>query len=80
MPIRPAPITGSGLVFGTDHAGRGQMMGSVGEFPWPGAGGTDWWADPREELAVVYMSATPGPIRWHYRQQINTLVYQAIME
>jgi CubicO group peptidase (beta-lactamase class C family) len=57
-----------------------KMMGSVGQFSWPGASGTDWWADPKEELAVVYMSAAPGPIRWHYRQTINALVYQAIVE
>lgn len=57
-----------------------KMMGSVGQFSWPGASGTDWWADPKEELAVVYMSAAPGPIRWHYRQTINALVYQAIID
>jgi CubicO group peptidase (beta-lactamase class C family) len=57
-----------------------RMLGSVGQFSWPGASGTDWWVDPREELAVVYLSAAPGPIRWHYRQLINALVYQAIVE
>jgi CubicO group peptidase (beta-lactamase class C family) len=57
-----------------------RMMGSVGQFSWPGASGTDWWVDPKEELAVVYLSAAPGPLRWHYRQKINALVYQAIME
>jgi hypothetical protein len=57
-----------------------RMMGSVGQFSWPGASGTDWWVDPTEELAVVYLSAAPGPLRWHYRQKINALVYQAIME
>jgi CubicO group peptidase (beta-lactamase class C family) len=25
-----------------------------------GASGTDWWADSKEDLAVVYLSATPG--------------------
>jgi CubicO group peptidase (beta-lactamase class C family) len=57
-----------------------RMMGSVGQFSWPGASGTDWWVDPKEELAVVYLCAAPGPIRWHYRQKINALVYQSIME
>jgi CubicO group peptidase (beta-lactamase class C family) len=57
-----------------------RMMGSVGQFSWPGASGTDWWVDPKEELVVVYMSAAPGPIRWHYRQKINALVYQAIID
>jgi CubicO group peptidase (beta-lactamase class C family) len=57
-----------------------RMMGSVGQFSWPGASGTDWWVDPKEELVVVYLSAAPGPIRWHYRQLINALVYQAIVD
>jgi len=57
-----------------------RLMGSVGQFTWPGASGTDWWVDPKEELAVVYLSAAPGPIRWHYRQKINALVYQAIID
>jgi CubicO group peptidase (beta-lactamase class C family) len=56
------------------------MMGSVGEFGWPGGSGTNWWADPQEDLAVVYMAHTPGPIRWHYRQVINALVERAIMD
>jgi CubicO group peptidase (beta-lactamase class C family) len=57
-----------------------RMMGSVGQFSWPGASGTDWWVDPKEELVVVYLSAAPGPIRWYYRQKINALVYQAIVD
>ena len=57
-----------------------RLMGSVGQFTWPGASGTDWWADPKEDLVVVYLSAAPGPIRWHYRQKINALVYQALTD
>jgi hypothetical protein len=29
---------------------------------------------------VVFLLAAPGPIRWHDRQKINALVYQAIVE
>jgi CubicO group peptidase (beta-lactamase class C family) len=57
-----------------------RLMGSVGEFSWPGATGTNWWADPREELAVVWMAYSPGPLRWTYRALINALVYQAIID
>ena len=81
MPIRPAPITASVLALRcAPRPAWCKMMGSVGQFSWPGASGTDWWVDPKEELAVVYLSAAPGPIRWHYRQKINALVYQAIVE
>jgi CubicO group peptidase (beta-lactamase class C family) len=57
-----------------------RMTGSVGEFSWPGASGTNWWADPQEQLVVVFMSHAPGPIRWHYRQLIVALVNQAIVD
>ncbi len=57
-----------------------RLMGSVGDFSWPGASGTNWWVDPHEELAVVFMAHSPGPIRWHYRQVINALVEQAIVD
>jgi len=55
-----------------------RLMGSVGDFSWPGASGTNWWADPKEELVVVFMAHSPGPTRWHYRQVINAMVYEAI--
>jgi CubicO group peptidase (beta-lactamase class C family) len=70
---------GHGLAVRTTP-GIARTMGSVGDFSWPGASGTNWWADPREELAVVFMAHSPGPIRWHYRQAINALVYQAIVD
>jgi CubicO group peptidase (beta-lactamase class C family) len=81
--IANADPTRAGYGFGLGLAVRTEksvvpMMGSLGEFNWPGAGGTNWWADPREDMAVVFMAVTPGPARWHYRQLINALVYQAI--
>ena len=57
-----------------------RLSGSVGDFSWPGASGTNWWGDPKEELTVVFMAHSPGPIRWHYRQVINALVNQAIVD
>lgn len=55
-----------------------RLMGHVGDFTWPGASGTNWWADPAEKLVVVVMMHAPGPVRWHYRYLMNTLVYQAM--
>jgi CubicO group peptidase (beta-lactamase class C family) len=58
--------------------GISRTMDSVGTFSWPGASGTNWWVDPREELTVVWMAHTPGSKRWHYRQVINAMVYAAL--
>jgi CubicO group peptidase (beta-lactamase class C family) len=57
-----------------------RMAGSVGNFSWPGASGTNWWGDPREDMAVVFMAQTPGQIRWHYRQVIDAMVNRAIID
>jgi CubicO group peptidase (beta-lactamase class C family) len=78
-PTRAGYGFGLGLAVRTT-AGISPLLGSVGEFNWPGMSGTNWWADPREELAVVFMSHAPGPIRWHYRRLINALVYQAMVD
>jgi len=55
-----------------------RLLGTVGDFSWPGATGTNWWVDPARGLSVVFLAHTPGPMRWHYRYVINTLVYQAM--
>lgn len=55
--------------------------GSVGEFGWPGAFGTYWWADPAERLAAVWMSASPnGAVNARHRQAFKALVNGAIID
>lgn len=75
----------AGYGFGLSVAVRRQdgvspLMGSAGDFTWGGAYGTNFWVDPKEELVVVFLAHTPGPIRTHYRQVINALVYQALVD
>lgn len=70
-----------GYGFGLTVAVReqpGSLMGSPGEFYWNGAYGTLWWADPKEDLAVVFMAQVPGEQRRRYRALLNALVYQAL--
>jgi CubicO group peptidase (beta-lactamase class C family) len=72
-----------GYGFGLSVAIRtqvGTLMGSPGEFYWNGAYGTLWWADPVEDLAVVFMAQVPGEQRRRYRALINSLVYQALTD
>ncbi len=61
-------------------AGGPGIMGSPGDFSWGGAFGTIFWVDPKEQLVVVFMAHTPGPIRQHYRKVVNALVYQSIVD
>ena len=59
-------------------AGIAGVPGSEGEYMWAGAGGTFFWVDPKQNLAVVMMSQSPGPSRGGYRRLIKQLVYAAI--
>jgi CubicO group peptidase (beta-lactamase class C family) len=70
---------GFGLGFAVRRqAGMAAMTGSAGDFYWSGVYGTYFWIDPREEMSVVFMAATPGLIRMRYRQMLRGLVYQAL--
>jgi CubicO group peptidase (beta-lactamase class C family) len=82
--VEAADPTKAGFEFGLTMAVRTSadwpgIMGSPGTLTWSGATGTDFWVDPKEQL-VVFMSAAPGPNRWHYRSSINMLFYQAIVD
>jgi CubicO group peptidase (beta-lactamase class C family) len=62
--------------------GIARTLGSVGDFSWPGAYGTYWWGDPREELAVVWMANVPGSssTKLKFQQMIRALVNEAITD
>jgi CubicO group peptidase (beta-lactamase class C family) len=62
------------------NPGIAPIVGSVGDFSWPGAFGTYWWADPHEELAVVWMTSTPGAVGVDNMRMMRTLVNQAITD
>jgi CubicO group peptidase (beta-lactamase class C family) len=59
--------------------GLAAVPGSVGEFSWNGAYGTGFFADPRERLVVVFVTAAPGELRKYYREQVQDLVYAAMV-
>jgi CubicO group peptidase (beta-lactamase class C family) len=47
---------------------------------WAGALGTFFWIDPKEDVAVVYMSQAGGPSRQYFRRLVKDLVTQAIAD
>ena len=74
-----------GYGFGLGFAVRAEdgiagIAGSAGDYNWGGAYGTYFWNDPKEQLTVVYMAHTPGPIRTEYRRLMHALALQAIVE
>ena len=75
---RPGYSMGLGFAVRTDLGGAGSP-GSVGMADWNGAGGTGFWIDPKEKLAVVWMTAAPGRMTY-YRQIVLNRVYAALVE
>jgi CubicO group peptidase (beta-lactamase class C family) len=71
----PGYTGGLGVAVRQDK-GIAPIPGSPGDFYWPGAFATYWWADPKEELVVVFM--TQSQLGRHYQHLIRGLVYQAI--
>jgi len=74
----PGAGYGFGLGFGVrKDAGLVPTAGSPGEYNWGGAGGTYFWADPKENMFVIFGMQSPRN-RVPYRQVLRSLVYGAI--
>jgi CubicO group peptidase (beta-lactamase class C family) len=74
-----------GYTFGLGFAVRKEpgiagLPGSQGDYTWGGAAGTYFWVDPKEQLAAVMMTQSPGPTRPWYRRELRQFVYQAIAD
>ena len=79
-PGRP-PGFGFGLGFEVrTRVGDSAMPGSVGEYGWSGAAGTDFWVDPREQLfAILMIQANDGDTRT-VRSQFRTMMQAALLD
>ncbi len=60
--------------------GLSAVPGNPGEFTWNGAYGTQFFADPKERLVVVVGTAAPGELRKYYREQVQDIVYGAMVK
>ncbi|MFO1327156.1 MAG: serine hydrolase domain-containing protein [Rubrivivax sp.] len=77
-------LPGAGYGFGLGFAvrtaaGESGYPSTVGEFYWGGAGGTYFWADPKQQLGVVFMMQSPKN-RVPYRSILRNIVYGAIVQ
>lgn len=60
---------------------RTRLPGTLGEYFWGGAASTAFWIDPKEKLAVVFMTQVMGTdARLTLRRDLRTLVYSAMTE
>jgi CubicO group peptidase (beta-lactamase class C family) len=63
------------------NVARTRLPGTPGEFFWGGAASTAFWIDPKEDLAVVFMTQVrESPHRIGLRRTLRTLVYSAFTE
>jgi CubicO group peptidase (beta-lactamase class C family) len=90
-----ADMAPPGMFGGTSYAGIGfsvgggvvidvaktRLPGSLGQYFWGAATGSTFWVDPREELAVVFMTQVIfSQVRETLRRDLRTLVYSAITD
>jgi CubicO group peptidase (beta-lactamase class C family) len=71
---------GLGFAVALDIA-AGQVSTTPGEYYWSGAAGTQFWIDPAEELAVVFMTqymATSPATRYNLARELRAIVYGAL--
>ncbi len=72
--------TGFGLGFSiTTDLGASGAIGSKGTFGWGGAYHSVYWADPQEDLLVVYFTQVI-PITLDDHNKLRALVYQSIID
>ena len=60
--------------------GLAAVPGNPGEYSWNGANGTGFFADPQQQLVVAFGTAAPGDLRKYYREQVQDLVYGALVK
>lgn len=60
--------------------GLASIPGNPGEFTWNGAFGTQFFADPKERLLMVVGTAGPSLARRTLREQVQDIVYGALVK
>lgn len=81
IPYQGKNGSGFGLGFSiTKDVGAMGEPGSVGTFEWGGAYGSTYWADPKEELILVYFKQLTPTNGLDDQAKLKSLVYQAIID
>lgn len=77
--------TSAGLGFGLGvsvllNLGKGQTLGSVGNYGWGGAANTNFWIDPQEELIGILMIQFMPSGTYPVTDDFRILTYQALVD
>ncbi len=78
----PTPVMGQGFGLGfavRTEQGRNPMHGSLGEYYWAGATGTNFVIDPKEKMVVVLMMQAPTQ-GGNYRILMRQFAHEAIAD
>ncbi|MFZ9041765.1 MAG: serine hydrolase domain-containing protein [Ilumatobacteraceae bacterium] len=59
---------------------RNRVLSSPGEYAWGGAASTAFWCDPKEDIAVVFLTQLLPSSTHPIRPQLKQLVYQALVD
>ena len=60
--------------------GKGQMLGSIGNYGWSGAANTNFWIDPQEELIGILMLQCMPDRVYPVTDDFRLLTYQALVD
>jgi CubicO group peptidase (beta-lactamase class C family) len=77
------PRSGQGLGLGVSvllDLGKGQMLGSIGNYGWSGAANTNFWIDPQEELIGILMLQCMPDRVYPVTDDFRLLTYQALID
>lgn len=71
---------GFGLGFAKvlDPVASGSIV--AGDYYWGGAASTIFWIDPKEDLAVIFMTQLMPSSTFNFRGQLKSMVYSAIVD
>ena len=77
------PIKGLGFGLGVSvllNLGKGQTLGSVGNYGWGGAANTNFWVDPQEALIGILMLQFMPSGTYPVIDDFRILTYQALVD
>ncbi len=80
-----AEVSFEGIGFGLGGSvmldpARAQTLGSPGDFGWGGMASTVYWADPAEDMVVIFLTQLTPSSAYPIRKELRALVYSALVD